>query len=340
MRQRRAPGQESERRIMIQPRRLGRTDITVSAIGLGCWQFSQGQGILGGFWPVLPQETVNQIVAVSLAGGVTWFDTAESYGGGRSEAVLAAALTAAGKRNGEVVVATKWRPFFRTAASIRGTIAMRLDCLAPFGIDLHQIHHPYSFASIAAQMHAMADLVEAGRIRSVGVSNFSATAMRAAHGVLASRGIPLASNQVRYSLACRRIEGNGVLDAARELGITIIAFSPLAQGILTGKFHRDPKLIRSRPGPRRWLSAFRHGSLEMSRPVVAAIEEIASVRGATAAQVALNWLLHARGDVVVAIPGATSVKQAEENTGAMSIRLSESEIARLEEVSRPFLGRG
>ena len=260
---------------MIGARLLGRTNISVSAIGLGCWQFSQGGGVLGRFWPVLSQEAVNRIVAVSLAGGVTWFDTAESYGDGRSETALAAALTAAGKRNGEVVVASKWRPFFRTAASIRNTIDTRLDRLAPFGIDLHQVHHPHAFASITAQMHAMADLVEAGRIRSVGVSNFSASAMRTAHGVLASRGIPLAANQVRYSLACRRIETNGILDAARELGITIIAYSPLAQGILTGKFHRDPALIRSRPGPRRWLNAFQHGGLDRSRRLVETVQEIA-----------------------------------------------------------------
>ena len=322
---------------MTESRRLGRTDITVSAIGLGCWQFSQGQGLLGGYWPVLPQETVNRIVAVSLAGGITWFDTAESYGGGRSETTLAAALTAAGKRNGDVVIASKWRPFFRTAASIRNTIETRLDRLAPFGIDLHQVHHPYAFASIAAQMRAMADLVEAGRIRSVGVSNYSAVAMRTAHGVLASRGIALAANQVRYSLAYRRIEKNGILDVARELGITVIAYSPLGQGILTGKFHRDPTLIRSRPGPRRWLNAFRHGSLDRSRPLVETIEEIARAHGATPAQVALNWLVHARGEVVVAIPGATGVEQAEENAGATGFRLSEVELARLDEQSRLFL---
>jgi aryl-alcohol dehydrogenase-like predicted oxidoreductase len=323
---------------MTEARRLGRTDITVSAIGLGCWQFSQGRGFLGAFWPVLPQETVNRIVAVSLAGGITWFDTAESYGDGRSESALAAALTAAGKRNGDVVVASKWRPFFRTAESIRNTIGTRLDRLAPFAIDLHQIHHPLAFASIAAQMHAMADLVEAGRIRSVGVSNFPAAAMRTAHRVLASRGIPLAANQVRYSLAYRHIERNGVLEAARELGVTIIAYSPLGQGILTGKFHRDPALIRSRPGPRRWMNTFRHGGLGRSRPLVEAIQEIARAHGATPAQVALSWLVHASGDLVVAIPGATSVEQAEENAGTMGLHLTDTEIARLEEFSRPFLG--
>src|SRR5271157_130617 len=108
-------------------RPLGRSPITISAIGLGCWQFSQGGTLVGGYWPVLPQEAVNQIVAASLAAGVNWFDTAEVYGGGRSEAALAKALVAAGKKNGDVVVATKWWPLWRTARSIRTTIAARLE---------------------------------------------------------------------------------------------------------------------------------------------------------------------------------------------------------------------
>ncbi len=319
-------------------RRLGRTDIPISAVGLGCWQFSQGGGTLGRFWPVLPQETVDRIVSVSLAGGVTWFDTAEAYGKGRSESALASALTAAGKRDGEVVIATKWTPVLRTAGSIRSTIAARLENLAPFGIDLHQIHHPFSLSPIAAQMHAMADLVEAGKIRSVGVSNFSAPAMRVAHRVLASRGIPLVANQVRYSLAYRRVETDGVLETARELGITIIAFSPLAQGILTGKFHKDPALLRSQPGPRRWLNRIRHGSLAKSRPLAVVVEDIARAHGATPAQIALHWLVRAHGDLVVAIPGATTPEQAWENAGAMKLRLDEAGMARLDEASRPFLG--
>lgn len=317
-------------------RPLGRSPIAVSSIGLGCWQLSGGRGLAGSYWPALPVETENRIVATSLAAGVNWFDTAEMYGGGRSEAALARALVAAGKRDGDVVVATKWWPAFRTAGSIRATIATRLARLAPFGIDLHQVHQPTALATTAAQMNAMADLVAAGKVRTVGVSNFSAARMRAAHRALAARGVALVSNQMPYSLLNRRIETNGVLAAAQERGITIIAYSPLAQGVLTGKFHQDPDLIRSRPGPRKWLPSFGRRGLEQSRPLVAALQEVAAAHGATPSQVALAWLVQCHGETVVAIPGATRVRQAEENAGAMSVRLGDDELARLDQLSRPF----
>ena len=321
---------------MAELRALGRSPLVISPVGLGCWQFSEGQGLGGSYWPALSQETANAIVATSLAGGITWFDTAELYGGGRSESVLARALTAAGKRNGDVVIATKWLPWFRTAASIRSTIGERCGRLAPFGIDLYQVHQPVALASTAAQMNAMADLVEAGRVRTVGVSNFSARRMRVAHAALAARGVPLVANQVRYSLLDRRIERNGVLDAAEELGVTIIAYSPLAQGVLSGKYHREPGLIRARPGPRKWMPAFRRRGLEKSRPLVDALGEVAAGHGVTASAVAMSWLLRSRGDAVVVIPGATSVAQATENVRALDVRLSDDEFRRLEELSRPW----
>ena len=321
---------------MRSARPLGYSDIKISPIGLGCWQFSEGRGLVGGFWPALPQETANQIVAASLVAGINWFDTAEAYGRGRSEIALAAALKAAGRTNGDVVVATKWWPMFRTARSIKATIGRRRACLAPFAIDLYQVHQPFAFASVEAQMNAMADLVADKAIRTVGVSNFTAEKMRAAHAVLAARGVPLVSNQMRYSLLDRRIESNGVLAAASELGITIIAYSPLAQGLLTGKFHKDPNLVRSRPGPRKWMAGFRRDGLELSRPVVTAVGEIAASHGATPSQVALNWLVRFHGETVVAIPGATSVRQAEENAGALDFELTAAELARLDELSRPF----
>jgi len=321
---------------MLALRPLGRSAIAVSPIGLGCWQFSEGGGLGGSYWPALPVETENCIVAVSLAAGINWFDTAELYGAGRSETALARALVAAGKKNGDVVIATKWMPLFRTAASLKDTIGERRARLAPFDIDLHQVHQPFALATTRSQMDAMADLVAAKQIRAVGVSNFSARRMRTADAVLAARGIPLVSNQVRYSLLDRRIETNGILAAATELGITIIAYSPLAQGILSGKYHRDPDLIRTRSGPRKWMPAFRRHGLEKSRPLVAALEEIAIAHDATASQVALNWLLRVHGEAVVVIPGATSVAQAEENARAQGFTLSDGEISRLDEVSRRF----
>ena len=315
-------------------RRLGRSDIEITPIGLGCWQFSGGKGVGGAFWDATPPSTMDAIVAASLRGGVNWFDTAEVYGNGRSEKALAHALHAAGQKNGEVVVATKWWPILRTAANIGATIGDRLRCLGGFGIDLHQVHFPHALSSIAAQMRAMADLVAAGQIRTDGLSNFSARAMRTAHAALASHGLPLVSNQVRYSLLHRRIEDNGVLATARELGITIIAYSPLAQGILTGKYHQDPTLIRSRSGPRKWMPSFRGRGLAKSRAVVEELRRIATAHGATPSQIALAWVVQMHGDAVVAIPGASSVRQAEENAAAMALELTADERARLDVLSQ------
>lgn len=315
-------------------RRLGRADAEVSSIGLGCWQFSEGAGLAGSFWPVLPQDRVSEIVACSLAGGITWFDTAQAYGNGRSEQALARALTQAGKKPGEVFIATKWMPLFRTAASIRATIGERLARLSPFPIDLYQVHNPWGLSSVEAEMNAFADLISAGQIRFAGVSNFNERQMRRAHAALKARGLPLASNQVKYNLLDRRIERNGVLSAAKELGVTIIAYSPLEQGILSGKFHRDPSLLAKVRGSRRFMPAFRKSRLPRTQPLIDELERIAKAHGVSCTQVALAWLISFNGDAVVAIPGASKVSQAEENVAAMRLSLSRAELDRLDDVSR------
>ena len=315
-------------------RKLGRSDIEVTPIGLGCWQFSEARGMAGRFWPALSTEETNAIVEAALAGGINWFDTAEAYGGGRSEAALARALRAAGREPGDVIVATKWMPTFRRASSIGNTIGERLKRLDGFPIDLHQVHHWSSLSTVKAEMDAMADLVQAGQIRSVGVSNFSARLMQKAHAALEIRGIPLVANQVHYSLLHRNIETTGVLEAAKELGITIIAYSPLAQGLLTGKFHDDPESIRDRPGPRKWFRSFRRRGLLRSRPLIDELRSVGAAHGVTAAQVALNWLVTFHGDTVVAIPGATKVHNAEACAAATSFELRAEELARIDEISR------
>jgi len=157
--------------------------------------------------------------------------------------------------------------------------------------------------------------------------------MREAHAVLARRGVPLASNQVRYNLVDRSIETNGVLDTARELGISIICYSPLEFGMLSGKFHRDPALLRSRPLMRRRVVG---RLMQSGLPVIKLLEEIAVDRGVTAAQVALNWLVNFNGELVVAIPGASKPRHAEESAGAMDFELSADEMERLDKVSRGF----
>lgn len=312
-------------------RTLGKTDIKISPIGLGVMEFAGGGGLLGAVFPRITQEVKNATVRAALQGGINWFDTAEVYGLGVSEGSLAAALKAAGKGDAEVVVATKWWPLLRTAGNIPRTIQHRLRFLDGYSIGLYMVHQPISLSAPEAEMDAMADLVEAGKIRSVGVSNFNPQRMRRAHKQLERRGLPLAANQVLFSLLNRSIESDGTLETARELGVTIIAYTPLAMGLLTGKYHKNPELLQNKPF--YWSSRLQRG-LEKSRPLVQALEEIGLRYNATPAQVALNWVIHFHGEIVVAIPAATNPRQAEDNAGALKFKLAPDELARLDEMSR------
>jgi aryl-alcohol dehydrogenase-like predicted oxidoreductase len=316
-------------------RKLGRSGLSVTPIGLGCWQFSQRNNLAGKFWPSLENNVINDIVKASLEGGVNWFDTAEVYGQGASEKALARSLELNGKKPGEVIVATKWWPMFRTASNIPRTIGDRLACLHPYPIDLYQVHQPWGFSSEVKEMEAMAGLVKAGNIRHVGVSNFNAARMRRAWETLDKAGIPLVSNQVQYSLLHREIESNGVMETAKELGITIIAYSPLAQGLVTGKFHDNPELLKN-IGLRKYSSLFKPQGLAKSKPVAEAVKNLARKYGVTPSQVALNWLINFHGESVVAIPGATKASHAAENTVAMKFTLSPDDMILLDRVSRGF----
>ena len=312
-------------------RSLGKTEILVSPVGLGMMEFSGGGGLIGSMFPIIGQDEKNATVKAALDGGINWFDTAELYGAGVSEASLAAALKNAGKTDQDVVVATKWWPLFRTARNIPISIQDRLRFLDGYSISLYMVHQPFGFSSPEAEMEAMADLVKAGKIRAVGVSNFNSEQMRRAVKTLQKRGLPLAANQVRYSLLDRSIETNGILETAKELGVTIIAYTPLASGLLTGKYHKNPELLEKKSF--FWRARLRNG-VEKSRALVTAMEEIGAKYSATPAQVALNWVINAQGESVVTIPGATKVRQAEESAGAMKFKLSNEEIERLNELSR------
>lgn len=320
----------------METRELGRTGIRITALGLGCWQFSSAQGLAGKFWGTLDNVPATDIVRAAVAGGISWFDTAEMYGSGRSEECLARGLEAAGKRPGEVVIATKWLPRLRSAVNMLATIDERKRRLGGYPIDLYQIHMPLSRSTIPAEMKVMAELVQRGDIRAAGISNYSAGQMRRSHRALAGFGIPLASNQVQYSLLHRNIEGNGVLETARELGITIIAYSPLAQGLLSGRFHDHPESVRQGVGLRRYFPKYRPNGLKKSAPLIAALKAIAQKHQATPSQVALNWTVSFHGESVVAIPGATKVAQIQDNVGALAFQLSRQELDELDELSRPF----
>lgn len=316
-------------------RRLGNTDIMVTPVGLGCWQFSKQKNFPGKFWPVLEDEVINRVVSLAIEGGINWFDTAEMYGNGASEEALAKGLQAAGKKPGEVIIATKWWPVLRLASNIPKSIINRINALAPYPIDLYQVHQPWSFSSEKKEMAAMAELIDRKLIKNIGISNFSVRRMKKAWETLNAKGIPLASNQVLYNLLNRKIESNGVMDMAKKLGISIIAYSPLAQGLITGKFHDNPELLKN-IGLRKYTSLFKNEGLKKSRPVIMLVKEMALKYNVTPSQIALNWLIHFHGNTVVVIPGATKEIHVKENIGAMSFRLSDDDMVRLDKVSSIF----
>lgn len=312
----------------MNTRELGRTGIQISAIGLGTAQFYDS------LYPSVPKAEATTIVKAALDGGINWFDTAEGYGNGESERTLAASLGQIGMKQGEVVIATKWGTVLRTAGDIGRSINDRISNLSPYPIDLYQIHVPIgSFSSHGAQLRAMARLVEAGKIRTVGVSNFSARQMEFAHKELAKYGVTLASNEVQISLVHRKIEKNGVLETAKRLGVTLIGFTPLQSGLLTGRYHADRQLAAKQPRLRRMLAGLSDKNLDRTAPLIDAMGEIAKEHQATIGQVALAWLVNYYGDTVVAIPGASKKRHAEEAAGTLSVALSQRELQRLADLS-------
>jgi aryl-alcohol dehydrogenase-like predicted oxidoreductase len=198
-------------------------------------------------------------------------------------------------------------------------------------VDLYQIHWPFPPMPIEQWADALADVFHAGLVRAVGVSNYSAEQTRRAHAVLAKRGVPLASNQAHYNLLHRDPECNSLLQTCRELGITLIAYSPMAMGVLTGKYTPENPPSGILRGPR-----YSRQFLARIQPLIALMKEVGAAHGKNPAQVALNWVMR-KG--AVPIPGAKNARQAQENIGALGWRLAESEIAALDAVSEQ-VGRG
>lgn len=306
---------------------LGKTGITVSRIGLGAmtWGMKVRMTAYGG---TSRPEDEQDAFGTSLEAGVTLFDTAEMYGSGNSERRLGELV-----RGTNAFVATKYAPSFpfmpflpRGSGHLPEALDASLARLGRTSVDLYQIHYPVPFVSIRRLMGRLADAVDAGKARAVGVSNFSEDQMREAHEALAARGIPLASNQVQYSLLYRRPEFDGVLTACKELGVTLLAYMPLAMGALSGKYR--PGSIPSDWMRRRMTETFRPAEIASATAITQRLAQIGKKYGKTPAQVALRWVIE---QGAVPIPGAKNGAQARENAGALSFSLSPAELNELSE---------
>lgn len=309
---------------------LGQKGPTVTALGIGTWAWGDKL-----FWSYgsdygIPQ--VKEAFAATLDSGISFFDTAEIYGLGESEKLLGQFMKELGR---PAQIATKYFPvpWRFNAQAVTDAVTESLKRLQVEQIELYQVHMPFGFLmSQETLMNALADEVKRGRIATVGVSNYSAEQMREAHGYLAARGVPLAVNQVQYSLLARKIETNGILDTAKQLGVTILAYSPLAQGLLTGKYTVENYIEPT--GARRIDPRFSKSGLEKISLVMKVLYQLGEKYDRTPAQVALNWLI-AQG--VIPIPGAKTAQQAIQNAGALGWSLTAEEVAQLDQVTRPWL---
>lgn len=300
---------------------LGNTTIQVSPLGIGTWAW--GDRLFWGYGgKTYTDQDLHQAFRVALERGITFFDTAEIYGLGRSEQLLGQFLQ---ETTSAPVLASKFMPWPWRLSSSSLLTALRdsLKRLDLARIDLYQLHWPTPPMAIEVWVNALADAVDEGLTRAVGVSNYSADQMRRAHAVLQKRDIPLACNQVQYSLLHREPEHNGVLQACRELGVTLIAYSPLAMGLLTGKY--DPQ---SPPSGPRGLGA--KAKLARAQPLLSLLQDIGNAYGKTPIQVVLNWAI-CKG--TLPIPGAKTVHQAEENAGALGWRLTKDDVQALDSLS-------
>jgi aryl-alcohol dehydrogenase-like predicted oxidoreductase len=318
--------------IQLDQRHLGASGIVVPPMGVGVW--SWGDKSFWGYGQDYTREDVALAYKACLDTGLNFFDTAEMYGRGESERILGKCIREDGR---PVIIASKFAPLPNrlSARSLLEALDASLERLNVKTMDLYQIHWPYSLIGVDALMDALAQAVHSGKVRAVGVSNYGANLMRRAHARLARHDIPLASNQVHYNLIHRKPEKNGVLDACRELNVALIAYSPLEQGLLTGKYRIVAGQAISVTGPRRFTPAFRTSQRRKIEPLLQTMEDIATTHSKTVGQVALNWLL-SKDECIIPIPGAKNVRQASENAGAIGWRLTGEEFKRIDLASQPF----
>jgi aryl-alcohol dehydrogenase-like predicted oxidoreductase len=300
----------------------------ISKIGLGTWQFGAREW---GYGEDYARQQARDIVRRALDLGVTLFDTAEMYGFGRSERILGEAL---GERpESSVFLATKLFPVLPLAPVVEQRAVASASRLGTRRIDLYQVHWPNPLVSDGTIMRGMSTLQRVGLVGEVGVSNYPLARWQAAERALGGRVL---SNQVPYSLADRAPEKD-LLPFAAEAGRVVIAYSPLAQGLLSGRYDRANRPAnRVRAGNPLFLPE----NLDRAGELVGVLREVADAHGAAPAQIALAWVI--RHPAVTAIPGASSVEQLESNVAAAEIELASDEYAALSAASdrfQPVTGR-
>jgi len=298
--------------------------LDVSALGLGCMSMSAVYG-------AGDEDSALVTIDRALDLGVTFFDTADVYGATDNERIVGNALRA---RRDDVVIATKFgirmdpKSFARSVNGrpeyVREACDASLQRLGTDHIDLYYQHRIDTDTPIEETWGAMAELVEAGKVRHLGISEASADSLRRAHAVH-----PIAALQSEWSLWSRDIEDD-IVPTCRELGIGIVPYSPLGRGFLTGDIRTTDDLAEF--DFRKDLPRFQGDNFQRNLDLVDEVRTIADNKGVTPAQLALAWLL-AQGDDVVPIPGTKRPRRVEENAGAAHLELNDADLAQIEEVS-------
>ena len=307
-------------------RTLAGTDVSIPPLGVGTWAWGDKRTWgMGGYDPSFTEATIREAWDASIEAGVGFFDTAEVYGGGESERIIGRLLATDPAQRERVVLASKFMPSpwkLAVRRSLVGAARRSAERLGVETIDLYQVHGPISLRSHAAMADALAAAVAEGVVKAVGVSNYSEKEMRSIDAALRSRGLRLATNQIELSLLRNMPERVGLLDTCRELGVLPLAYSPIGQGRLTGKYSTGNPPPKSR--------SFSKHPMEAVDRVVDVLRRVGADHGRTPSQVALQWLV---GKGSVPIPGAKNRAQAEENAGGVGWRLDDHEVADLDAVA-------
>ncbi len=316
---------------MNERRILGKSGLSLAPLGIGCWAYGGGD-----YWGPQDQHDVNAVVGLALDQGFNYFDTAEGYNDGRSEEALGKALK--GRRQ-EAIIGTKVPPAFTEPTVLRQHCEDSLKRLGTDTIDIYMLHWPLIDRPAGEVFATLAALQSEGKIKSIGVSNFGIQPL----GEALDTGVRIDVNQLCYNLMSRAIEIDLMPFCSRN-GIGILAYSPLLQGLLTGKFHSADDMPPSRTRTRHFKGTrpdSRHGGPGVEKELFAALDgirEVSEELGAPMAQVALAWTL-ARPEIVCVLPGVRTIEQLEENSAGVRLNLPAQAKVQLDDLTQPVLDK-